>query len=222
VTGFACPSDCAKCCRLQPERTPEAAAEERAFIDAMAEMGVYTCEDGPNGLVVSPPEAARLKAVAKSRGLRLKLHPRTFLLDARARRVVVVAWHLAHAPCTFLDGFRCTVYDDRPLVCRAFPVSSPAPWRLAPLCPEGPPARAKQRTGLASFPVYFGGEAAARRALDAEDAAREARALALLDDPRARFRAGLSFAAARKLGARWPRVDVLDYAPGGRARARSA
>lgn len=41
------------------------------------------------------------------------------------REVVVIAWNVNHDTCPFLSkDNKCTVYQDRPLICRSFPVLS--------------------------------------------------------------------------------------------------
>lgn len=152
--------------------------ENGAFRAHLRELGVYHCTDATRvGLALSNDEAARLRAIAEARGVAARIHPRTFLLDGRRRVAVVLDWHLPHRSCPFYAGFRCTVYDARPLVCRAYPVlaigraglpdvaagTSSSSSLDAPECPKMPVPRAQLRA-----------ESAARRALERAHAALDA------------------------------------------------
>lgn len=169
MSGFACPPDCGYCCtHLRRDEAPEQRVARLEFQALLRDEGVYHCLDEARvGLSLSNEEAAALRAQADARGLRAKLHPRTYLLDARRRLAVTLDWHLAHEACPFYAGFRCTAYAQRPLVCRAYPVLVADPRRvLAPECPKMPVAGAALRVELR-----------ARRSIEERLAALDARAL---------------------------------------------
>lgn len=210
ASRFECPSDCARCCsdltRDVPADERRAARDFRALLRG---LGVYTCTDAPEtGLSLTPAEARALRREADARGHRLKLHPRTYLLDTRRRIARVLEWHLAHASCPFLDGFRCGAYEARPLVCRAYPVLAPAPsWVLAPACPETAATQAAADAGRLRLGTHLGAENRARRTLEARHAGLDARAFALLDAPGARYAKGL---APREAAERLKRYRLVD------------
>lgn len=184
-----CPPDCGWCCtHLVKPRTPERAAAEADFLDELRAHGVYRCGDKPDtGLSVTNAEAARLLAIAKQRGAKADIHPRTFLLETRKRWTVVVDWHLAHASCPFYADFKCTVYEARPLPCRAYPVFAPGPrWVLAPECP-----RVEGEAWGRSKKAYFEDEARIRRELDLQHASLDD-AFALTARADLRFATGLA------------------------------
>lgn len=171
--------------------------------------GLYHCTDETHvGLALSPDEAARLAAEATRRGMDVGLHPRTFLLESRRRAAVVLEWHLPHESCPFYADFKCTAYDLRPLVCRAYPVMLGAPaWSLAPECPKIPGPRAKVALGS-----LFRGEARARGAIERGHAALDARAQALLAAPGARWARGLTAREAERKARAWRRVTPEEAA----------
>lgn len=195
---FSCPPDCGWCC-THLRREPDPAEGE--FREALREIGVYHCDDHAGvGLALSHEEAAVLAAEARTRGIDVGLHPRTFLLETRRRLVVPVDWHLPHESCPFYADYACTVYAKRPLVCRAFPVLVGAPkWRLAPQCPLTQPVLASG-TRLGSV---LRAENAARRALEAAHVHLDALASRLLEAPHLRFATGLASGEASARAARY-------------------
>lgn len=192
MSGFACPPDCGHCCtHLEREPEPEERRALLAYRAMLRDEGVYGCADAPyTGLSLSNEEAAALRDDPRGR----VIHPRTWLIETRRRLAVVLDWHMPRSSCVFYEDFRCTVYEKRPLVCRAYPVMMGAPkWKLAPACP------------LTETTVAAGGlgsllrvESRARRAIESRTAAFDERAFALLSRPELRFAKGLPRAEAAK------------------------
>lgn len=200
MDAFACPPDCGWCCtHLHRDVADDEAEATALFRDALRGLGIYGCADAvTTGLALSNAEAAGLREEAARRGMRVDIHPRTFLLDGARRVAVTLDWHMPYVSCPFYADFKCTAYDLRPFVCRAYPVFSPAPkWRLAPECPKAAPTLASGvRLG-----TFLKGEAAARRAVERANASLDVDAQRLLDSPGARFRKGLAAReAAERLG----------------------
>jgi Fe-S-cluster containining protein len=212
--AFQCPSDCGYCCtHLKRDLPRDEQRAQSAFRAWMRDLGVYSCGDAvTTGLALSPEEAEGLRAEAARRGIRVRLHPRTYLLETRRRLAVVLEWHLAHEECPFYADYKCTAYDLRPLVCRAFPVMAPAPaWRLAPSCPKTDETQALAGAKAVRLGTYLGAENRARRAVEARHADLDDVALRLLDAPGARFAKGLSMreAAGRLRRYRFVAPDAL-------------
>lgn len=208
-----CPPDCGWCCtHLVKPRSPEKARAEAEFLDELRSHGVYRCSDkSDTGLSITNAEAARLVAIAKERGTKADIHPRTFLLETKKRWTVVVDWHLAHASCPFYADFKCTVYEARPLPCRAYPVLAPGPrWGLAPECPRV----ADEAWGRSPRKAYFADEAAIRRELDLQHAALDD-AFQLTARPGMRFAMGLTRREALATAKRYKTVaaESLAVAP---------
>lgn len=207
--SFACPPDCGWCCtHLEREPSPEQAASTRFFRAVMREHGVYHCADRTHvGLSLSPEEADALRSEAEARGMRIRLHPRTYLLETRRRVAVVLDWHLPYASCPFYADYQCTAYEKRPLVCRAYPVLAPAPsWSLAPECPKTAPTLEARDAGSVKLGAFLRVENRARRAIEEAHATLDAEAMALLETPGARFAKGLGI---REAGARLRRYRIV-------------
>lgn len=194
--AFACPSDCGHCC-THLEREPDPGADE--FRDILREQGIYHCGDGARrGLSLSNAEAATLRDEARRSGVRARLHPRTYLLETRRRLAVVLDWHLAHASCPFYAGDGCSVYAQRPLVCRAYPVMLAGPLTFAPECPKAPAPRADVRAELR-----------ARRAIDRAHALVDASAWDAME--RGRFAKALSTREAAERLRRYRHVALEEF-----------
>lgn len=220
--SFACPPDCGWCCthlrRDVPADEAEATDDFRAMLRS---LGVYHCADEVTlGLSLSSAEADAFRALAHERGLALDLHPRTFLLETRRRVAVVLDWHFPYEACAFYKDFRCTAYEARPLVCRAFPVMAPSPrWALAPQCPKTEETLALREAGEVRFGTYLKVEGRARRALEHANAALDEQAMRILETPGARFATGLD---PQEAHARLARYRVLSPEAFDARTARSA
>lgn len=209
AAAFSCPPDCGWCCtHLERGQGDEERAAAADFHDAMRALGVYTCgDDMTRGLSLSNDEARALHGVAQARGLRADIHPRTFLLETRRRLVVTLDWHLAHASCPFYADYKCTAYEARPLVCRAYPLMVPSPkWSLAPECPRAAPTMEARAAGALRLGSFLRVESRARRELDAAHARLDDAAMRLLDRPELRFARGWAAARAHERATTWRAV----------------
>lgn len=129
---FECVENCSDCC------------VEREYYPSV--------KFGKIGVLLLPDEAARIGRLADARGLDVRIVPRIGV-SRRARGAgarapdEVIAYQMMGADedgntCPFLDpsarsphgGLACSIYGDRPLACRAYPVESIAPVRLDGRC----------------------------------------------------------------------------------------
>lgn len=216
MAAFAC-TGCGDCCRGFAREKPDWEPQQGP---------VLRLSDEP-GLPLMSWEWRRLRQQAAARGVALPTAPFDGVLDERHRRVVVMSYRLAALECPFLEsradlaagerskawgfaqGGACTIYEHRPLACRAYPL---VPLRngiaLSLHCPELVDADIADPAALlavygSSFTDAVAFRAAPQVAVDvvrklesqgAVRVAREARPLA---------------AEAR---AAWPRVDLCDLA----------
>jgi hypothetical protein len=133
--------------------------------------------------------------------MRVDFHPRTFLLETRRRAAVVLDWHMPYASCPFYADFKCTAYDVRPLVCRAYPVLGLGKGSLAPECPKMPVPGTQLRA-----------ERSARRVIEEAHAKLDELGWLLLDGKGARFAKALSPREAAARMKRYRIVPAEDYA----------
>jgi Fe-S-cluster containining protein len=206
ATAFQCPPDCGWCCTHLERRQDR--AEARATSDwrrVLRGLGVYHCRDTATvGLSLTNAEADALRGEAERRGMRVRMHPRTYLLETRRREAIVLDWHLAHVSCPFYADFKCTAYEVRPLVCRAYPVMGPAPaWKLAPECPKAAPTREAAASGGLRLGTFLRVENRARHAVEKAGAALDDMAFRILDAPGARFAKDLPADEAARRAARY-------------------
>lgn len=90
-------------------------------------------EFGKIGVLLLPEEKAGIERLAREKGVSVKILPR---LAVGGRHEKIIAYQMMGKQdgdlCPFLDvegaeksphgGFKCTIYGERPLACRAYPV----------------------------------------------------------------------------------------------------
>lgn len=107
----------ADCCRNLKN-----ASKERA--EKFASVGVLNLAADPANIAlpVFDWEIGKMKDIAKETGRYISVKPLWVAIDHKDRPVVVM-WNLDHNDCPFLSGNDCTIYSDRPTICRSFPVT---------------------------------------------------------------------------------------------------
>jgi Fe-S-cluster containining protein len=215
LLSFACTA-CGDCCR----------GFSREATDWEPERGPVVRLSQDPGLPLLSWEWHRLRRIAAEQGLAPDVAPFDGVLDLQGGRVVVLSYRLRALACPFLAdsdaapgprsaawgfarGGTCTVYEHRPLACRAFPL---VPMRngiaLSLHCPEvrdADPASADELRG-----VYGASYDAALRFRAAPDLA-----VRLVEDLEAAGRVRIArdaLALAREVWASWPLTDVCDLA----------
>ena len=94
-----------------------------------------TVEYGKIGVLVLPEEKAAVEHLAKKMGVRVRIIPRLAVGKCSPEKVIAYQMMGKNEDgdlCPFLDiesnersghgGFKCKIYSDRPLACRAYPV----------------------------------------------------------------------------------------------------
>src|SRR3989344_5892997 len=74
------------------------------------------------GMVVFGFEAKKLKQIAKERDILLDLQPSLALSDDKSKQELVILQKFNHHDCPFYKDHACTIYEDRPILCHAFPI----------------------------------------------------------------------------------------------------
>lgn len=120
--SVSCRAGCAACCHrhLVPISVVEARALARA-VDALPE---------PRRAAVRARFADAVRAMERvgilDRGAPGRMTLRSDLRDPKAAWSDLVArWFAAKVPCPLLEDDRCSLYEERPIVCREFLVTSP-------------------------------------------------------------------------------------------------
>lgn len=111
---FSC-IKCGKCCVFSQNLQENAENKDDEFIEK--KIPVY------------PEEADILEILAKDNDIQLSLLEDNVLPDTLNQRIVVTRYQILldednNYRCPFSKNNLCTIYDNRPLVCRAYPVSS--------------------------------------------------------------------------------------------------
>jgi len=67
-------------------------------------------------------EVERYKKIAESRNIKLNFKPVHYLLEEKSGIVFVYLYGMTNEPCPFLKNNKCSVYEDRALICGQFPL----------------------------------------------------------------------------------------------------
>lgn len=127
---FACVRDCSQCCT------------EREYYPSV--------EFGKIGVLLLPEEKKAVEAIAEETGVSVTILPRIGVSEEGADGPeTVIAYQMMGRDdngntCPFLDtvserrsphgGFACSIYERRPLACRAYPVIESSPITLDGKC----------------------------------------------------------------------------------------
>jgi Fe-S-cluster containining protein len=98
---------------------------------------VHLVKDGSIGVEIWPWEARILAMMSEVAGASLILMPSNVMLDSKRDNAIVLSYIIANRDCPFVKDKKCSVYADRPNVCRYFPlVLARAGVRTSDRCPE--------------------------------------------------------------------------------------
>jgi len=98
--------------------------ENRERAEKFASVAVLNLATDPQGIAlpVFDWETGKIKEEARKKGKYASLRPLWVAIDYKDRPVVVM-WNLDHNDCPFLEENKCTIYGNRPTICRSFPVT---------------------------------------------------------------------------------------------------
>ena len=127
---FECVRDCSKCC-IEREYYP-------------------TKKFGKIGVLILPEEKEKIELYAKNNNLKITILPRIGISDKKSGGpTTIIAYQLMGKEsngntCPFLDtesiersphgGYKCKIYQDRPLACKAYPIIESSPVVLDSKC----------------------------------------------------------------------------------------
>lgn len=81
------------------------------------------CSENTEFIPLFEWEMERLQELAKEKDIKLEIKPTELVYDKRSKKAVCSQFGLYTIPCPFLIGNKCSVYSDRPIVCKAFPIA---------------------------------------------------------------------------------------------------
>lgn len=126
---FSCVEGCSKCC-IEREYYP-------------------SVQFGKIGVLILPDEKQKIEFLAKKHSVEAEILPRIGVSEKNDKPDQVLAYQLMGKEsdgntCPFLDtesndrsphgGYKCKIYQDRPLACRAYPLIESKPTTLDPKC----------------------------------------------------------------------------------------
>jgi Fe-S-cluster containining protein len=104
---------CGDCCRRIGKNSKEKASTEDEIILVLDEGTIEVFEW----------ELERLKSLASKKGINLAVSPCRVVYDTRGDVKIVLTWAIDFDVCPFLSKNNlCTIYENRPSICRAFPI----------------------------------------------------------------------------------------------------
>ena len=125
---FECVKDCSQCCI------------EREYFPSK--------EFGKIGVLILPEEKDEIEKLAKKQNVQVEIMPRIATSDSDKPEKILAYQMMGREAngntCPFLDtsgknhsphgGFNCTIYENRPLACKAYPVIESQPLILDSKC----------------------------------------------------------------------------------------
>lgn len=126
--NFKCNSKCNKCChfRKNPELDFKDEFEFKKYM--LTKFGVFYIYSMRNfSISIWPDEKTILEQKAKEKNVTLKIIPKRIVYDKKTKMNVILDYSIDADVCPFLnekekDGKGCMIYNERPRVCRAFPI----------------------------------------------------------------------------------------------------
>jgi len=73
------------------------------------------------GLILFDFEKKQIEKIAKEHNVELNIKPHLSITDKNSKKEIVILYNFEADKCPFYKQ-DCLIYDDRPIVCRAFPV----------------------------------------------------------------------------------------------------
>lgn len=118
---FAC-QHCGKCCsRVSLDAEPSQESGAVKEFPSFAKNGYVLFCHKPT-LSLFDWEAERLEELAKVNGRKLTLVPYKAVYDLKTKTAIILQYTFLEKDCPFHISNRCTIYQDRPFICRSFPV----------------------------------------------------------------------------------------------------
>ncbi len=118
---------CGKCCYFREDKNITKEDEQKYYDYMYSKYGIlYLAPLSDITINVWPEEAEKLRRIAIEKGVDVKLRPKRAVYDEKNNELIILDYFIDHDVCPFFDKKKrtCGVYDDRPLICRAFPLLS--------------------------------------------------------------------------------------------------
>ena len=114
---------CGGCCHIRENFHMEVADDLRIKEQVYRRLCVlYLYPFNKYTISLTHEEAQRSQRIAKERSITLSILPKKVIYDAAKDKAIVWDWFVDHEVCPFLEGTnQCTIYEDRPEICRMFP-----------------------------------------------------------------------------------------------------
>jgi Fe-S-cluster containining protein len=117
---------CGECCHIREKDKGISDEDEEKYRAYMfSKFGIiYLANLSDITINVWPEEADRIKDAAKKRKIHLKMMPKRAVYDNKGHELIILDYFIDHDICPFFDEKKrlCGIYDDRPSICRSYPL----------------------------------------------------------------------------------------------------
>jgi Fe-S-cluster containining protein len=118
---FKC-SMCSFCCSNLGRKSNEKPSEEKKEESQLNLIPPFQLYPKKDGLHLYEFEYKKLKKLAEDKGIKVKFSPFMILFDLNTDKCLVLDWFIDEKICPFLKDNKCIIYDERPLLCRRYPL----------------------------------------------------------------------------------------------------
>lgn len=79
-------------------------------------------EKNIDGLPLFEWEVEKMQNIAKERGTKLIIKPIILVGDKKSGKYICPTFKIPKGPCPFLKENKCSIYEQRPLICKSYPI----------------------------------------------------------------------------------------------------
>lgn len=83
----------------------------------------FSQNKGISGLPLFEWEKDKFEKLAEKKGIKLYFQPTDLIFDKRSGKHICITFSMENEPCPFLENNQCSIYSERPIVCRSFPLA---------------------------------------------------------------------------------------------------
>lgn len=121
---FIC-TQCGECCHIREEKNINKEQENNYFAYMYKSFGIlYFARLSEITINVWPEEKEILEKEAEKKDINISIKPKRGFYNKKDNAFVIIDYFIDHDICPFFDEGKkqCGVYDNRPMICRSYPL----------------------------------------------------------------------------------------------------